>query len=281
MSEKGNDEVCESSCRKFCDGNYQECDPAKVYWESTNKREKYKSSRGHRIYGGEEKRIRELNLNNVWGGNKMETRRNESKRDGKREVTPIETTLRVARQITTRKPKEEQPDLYSKLVEAIKEVEEDYRSKLFFRLAGEVVRGETPVQGLFVVGREVRMSGIVHHVATLAKAVREEMLSTEDLRAVGLAEVKANFKGTKSWTTYKFGLEAFRAAVPKLKELGKCQAEKILRDHVLKSEDIKAHNKAKRVAQAAYREATKNPQSLIREITEKTTPEETPKQEVV
>lgn len=224
-------ESCGSKNRNSCNGDVHS--PNCVIGKSLSEYQKNNQSGGF----GMSKTYRSEYRSKVLGGFNMATRR---------EPTPFGKALQLAREITG--GKEEQPELYEELWKNLEKVEMFDLPQLFFRLAKEAIRGEISVKGLFPVGKAAKMFSLVHNVAALAHAVREDFLTTEDLVRAGIAEVKSDEMGQKSWIIYRLGLESLKKAVLKLREDGKTNAARIIFNCVQRSVNQKLQAQAKRDA---------------------------------
>lgn len=160
--------------------------------------------------------------------------------DGRRS-DPIFVAVGAARAITTRFYREEQPAEYQELRAAVDAIPDDDRARAVFKLVLPVWREEVVVQSIFALARECRRMKIAHATGAIAKMMRAEGFTTEDLIEYGLAERRFNEENTRSWLNPFIGRDAIRKASVKMEDEGKSVGARILRTHLSVSEEARAN----------------------------------------
>lgn len=173
-----------------------------------------------------------------------------------RAPSPFMEALQIARQINTRRPREDQPQEFEQLQTVLGKLDKDAQSNLVFRLVKEVLEDKAPIQGLFPVARKAGMVGVAFNTAALRKAILQGGLSLSDMQEVGLAEIKLN-RDNKPYIVYRIGHQSLAEAAPKLRESGKLDAARILEEHLRSSERSMLLAKAARDAQKTNPAETK------------------------
>ncbi|MFA5767489.1 MAG: hypothetical protein WC919_06190 [Candidatus Paceibacterota bacterium] len=149
--------------------------------------------------------------------------------------SPFILALQAARTITSRNPRQDQPEELTKLEEQLKKLEEGQVRKIVFRIQKEVLEEETKIQALFTVCRHARMIGVAYNTSTLMRAIREGDLLFQDLQDAGLAELKKDEKTKNVYTFYHAGSEKLRAGAEFLRQHGKVAAADIIAEHLRRS----------------------------------------------
>ena len=152
----------------------------------------------------------------------------------------LEAKRGAARTITSRNPRQDQPEELAKLEEQLKKLEEGQVRKIVFRIQKEVLEEETKIQALFTVCRHARMIGVAYNTSTLMRAIREGDLLFQDLQDAGLAELKIDDKTKNVYTLYHAGSEKLRAGAEFLRQHGKTAAADIIAEHLRRSDRERA-----------------------------------------
>ncbi|MBI2626234.1 MAG: hypothetical protein HYW69_01415 [Candidatus Nealsonbacteria bacterium] len=169
-----------------------------------------------------------------------------------REYTPFGSALWNARQITTRRPDQEQVEIFTALQKAVSQLDEDGKRNLVFRLQKEVMEDKgCGIPGLFTVCRMARMLA----VAASTAAVRQTGLTFGGLQAAGLAEAKPGRDGKDAYVVYKFGALNLVEAAKKLRRNSNVTAAKVLEEHISRGERNRALREAQKAQAPAEAEA--------------------------
>lgn len=149
---------------------------------------------------------------------------------------PFFQALELARQINTRQPQSEQPEIYAELMATLKQLDYGQKRNLTNRVRDEVLQDRCPTQGLFPVAREAGIFPVAPNTAAVKTAMRENDLSCVDLVKAGLGEMKVNPRVGRAFFTGRVRFEDIEAAIPLLRENGKTKAADSLRGYLDKQE---------------------------------------------
>lgn len=158
----------------------------------------------------------------------------ENQKSQKREPTPFMLALRAAQKITTRRPKEEQPEEFELLQAALGKISEEELQSLVWRLVKDVLEDNAATQGLFPVARAARMMTVAYNTA-IVKRVIQEGVSFHELREAGLVELKIGGNG-RPYAVYRVGNQTLASAAKSFREKGKLVAAKMLEEHLRHAE---------------------------------------------
>lgn len=162
-----------------------------------------------------------------------------------REFSPFWEAFNTAKRITTRKPREEQPQEADSLEAVVGMLTDQERNAVVFRAQIPVVSEEFPIEGFFALARAARMSHAAHAAAAVLNAKRIEGLTVPDLQSYGLVELKVSTAG-KPYFLPKFGKERVKEAAKQLAVEGRHEGAKALRLYLERSAQAAELGKARR-----------------------------------
>jgi len=164
--------------------------------------------------------------------------------------SPFGQALYSARQLTTRRPEEEQPEVLTTLSKAMAQLDENDKRKLVFRLQKEYLEDKCQASGLFAAAREAKMRA----VAVSAVAVKRTGLTFSGLLEVGIAKIVLG-KDNKPHTSYSTGAENLAAAAKILRRQGKIAPAQVLEAYLSRNERERALREAAKAETGASDES--------------------------
>ena len=156
-----------------------------------------------------------------------------------KQASPFSTALYHARQITTRRPEEEQPRIYAALKTAMDQLTKDDQKKLVFRIRNEYLEDKCQISGLFAAAREAKMRA----VAVSAVAVKRTGLTFSGLLEVGIAKIVLG-KDNKPHTSYSTGADTLAEAAKILRRQDKIAPAQVLEAYLSRNERERALRQA-------------------------------------
>ncbi|OGZ59076.1 MAG: hypothetical protein A3F94_01645 [Candidatus Spechtbacteria bacterium RIFCSPLOWO2_12_FULL_38_22] len=169
--------------------------------------------------------------------------------DGQK-FNPFWAAINAAKKVTTRRPQDDQPEVWAEIEAAVGMLEEDEKRKAPWRLVIPVFNEEVHIAGLFALARACRMTAMAHAVAAIVKAKRAGGLTTAGLEQFGLVKTVVSDDGKRAWLQPHTGQEAISAAAKLMDEADLKEGARALRAYL----NVASVNRATGIAR---REAAK------------------------
>ena len=170
--------------------------------------------------------------------------------DGQK-FNPFWAAINAAKKVTTRRPQDDQPEVWAEIEAAVGMLEEDEKRKAPWRLVIPVFNEEVHIAGLFALARACRMTAMAHAVAAIVKAKRAGGLTTAGLEQFGLVKTVVSDDGKRAWLQPHTGQEAISAASKLMDEADLKEGARALRAYLNVASVNRATGIARREAKSS------------------------------
>ena len=170
--------------------------------------------------------------------------------DGQK-FNPFWAAINAAKKVTTRRPQDDQPEVWAEIEAAVGMLEEDEKRKAPWRLVIPVFNEEVHIAGLFALARACRMTAMAHAVAAIVKAKRAGGLTTAGLEQFGLVKTVVSDDGKRAWLQPHTGQEAISAAAKLMDEADLKEGARALRAYLNVASVNRATGIARREAKSS------------------------------